>query len=347
MMNTRNPNQISIKHREINEYDLLKAYTIILVVLAHVTWMYSGKGAISIPENQILTWLSSYIYSFHMPLFVFISGGIYYIGKRIRKKYNNRKSFIINKAKRLLIPYFVFSLLLVFPVMIYIGNVNLPYIKYILLSYFLSLDPRHLWYVAMLFGIFIVYDLFEKIIYNHPYLSTLLFLSLNICSSFIPGVFQIHNITKFMLFFHLGYIYESKKQTLIIINKCKTGGVIFGLLSFSLWFISISTNEQINSIFYKNMLSAMTAIAGIAFMVLFCIIIKRKNLQIIRILSKDSYGIYLFHPMIIYVLFFHLKDYSISPFWVTLIVFTVSFLFSYLLTQVIRKLRLQIIIGES
>ena len=95
------------------------------------------------------------------------------------------------------------------------------------------------------------------------------------------------------------------------------------------------------------MLSAMTAIAGIAFMVLFCIIIKRKNLQIIRILSKDSYGIYLFHPMIIYVLFFHLKDYSISPFGVTLIVFTVSFLFSYLLTQVIRKLRLQIIIGES
>lgn len=71
------------------EICFLQTIGIILVVLGH-----SGKH---------IPYLSKWIYSFHMPLFMFISGYLF--------NYNigGYKAFFIKKTKRLLIPYFVIS----------------------------------------------------------------------------------------------------------------------------------------------------------------------------------------------------------------------------------------------
>ena len=68
--------------------DLMKGVGILLVVLGH---------------TNIPTDLHDYIYSFHIPFFVFIAG--------IFSKYTSFRGFVISKAKRLLLPFMFYSLL--------------------------------------------------------------------------------------------------------------------------------------------------------------------------------------------------------------------------------------------
>lgn len=79
--------------KRITWIDNLKAVGIFLVVLAH-------------HNDDIPKWLLKYIYSFHVPLFFFASGLVYY-----PQRYTTTKLFFIYKTKTLLVPYFVLSFL--------------------------------------------------------------------------------------------------------------------------------------------------------------------------------------------------------------------------------------------
>lgn len=102
--------------------DKTKIVATLLVVLGHIVRMYTGFGVIGMPQDVILTFVHNFIYSFHMPLFVFISGVIFFICKREKNKYNVEWIFISKKAKRLLLPYIIFSIFFVFPTMLYIES---------------------------------------------------------------------------------------------------------------------------------------------------------------------------------------------------------------------------------
>lgn len=82
----------SVKDNRLEFLDVAKGLGIILVVIGHVSI-----------NNIINTW----IYSFHMPLFFVISG---YLNSCSKKKISNKK-YIIKKSKRLLVPYFIFSII--------------------------------------------------------------------------------------------------------------------------------------------------------------------------------------------------------------------------------------------
>jgi acyltransferase len=75
--------------------DTLRALAIILMVFGHTCHVEAEVRSIVV-----------YIYSFHMPLFFFISGLNFY-----PEKYSGSKAFITKKISSLLIPYFFFSFL--------------------------------------------------------------------------------------------------------------------------------------------------------------------------------------------------------------------------------------------
>jgi acyltransferase len=77
--------------KRIEWIDVAKGIGIFLVVIGHT----------DLPENYMI-----YIYSFHMPLFFFISGVLF-----SSNKFNNYTEFIKRKAKSLLVPYLFFSVL--------------------------------------------------------------------------------------------------------------------------------------------------------------------------------------------------------------------------------------------
>ncbi|EYE87686.1 hypothetical protein Q428_12045 [Fervidicella metallireducens AeB] len=58
---------------------ILNSIAIILVILGHSGCIYAGKWDYKVFYNSsiIIKFITDYIYSFHMPLFVFISGYLY------------------------------------------------------------------------------------------------------------------------------------------------------------------------------------------------------------------------------------------------------------------------------
>ena len=55
--------------RSLNEYDLLKVFCVLLVIIGHVLNMYDAKGMVCIAEVPSFNIAKDCIYSFHMPVF--------------------------------------------------------------------------------------------------------------------------------------------------------------------------------------------------------------------------------------------------------------------------------------
>lgn len=55
----------------------------------------------------------------------------------------------------------------------------------------------------------------------------------------------------------------------------------------------------------------------------------------------------MFHPIIIYILFYYFSKFSIDPFLFTTITFVVSMAFSILFTELVRYKNLGVIVGEK
>lgn len=105
----------------IHWIDLLKGLGIFFVILGH-----------TIKNNDLYVW----IYSFHMPLFFFISGYL----TEPRNSIKDYNQYIWKKCKNLLFPFFIFRILLVFYWLI-------------VEQYFRPLDLGPIWFLIVLFGV--------------------------------------------------------------------------------------------------------------------------------------------------------------------------------------------------
>lgn len=173
--------------------DTLKGFAILLVVMGHVCQMrfpISGK------------WLADIIYSFHMPLFLFLSG--LFARKAIEAADNRQvKGYIIKKARQLLVPFAVWMILWC----IFKGD-----------DITMFLDGGFIyWYLPTLFEFLILFCtlryLSNSIKLNQRYYPVLLFLS--ILSLYqIPGnclvgrLLRIGYSSYFYIFFVLGYLFD-------------------------------------------------------------------------------------------------------------------------------------------
>lgn len=159
-------NMNEVKKNSVDNISILKNLALIFVLLGYAGCIYAGKWQYSVvnKDSQILKYITEYIYSFHMPLFVFISGYIYNYNRECLGKYNSTKNFIFNKLKRLIIPYFLVSITFMIPLqMIFsIYADEKSYIYRIINDTLLAQRPSHLWYLLMLFNLFIIFRIIEK-----------------------------------------------------------------------------------------------------------------------------------------------------------------------------------------
>jgi len=95
--------------KERNAYiDIVKAITIILVVLGHCIQYGSGSEFLTSTaffKNKVFI----FIYSFHMPLFMLMSGYLFAFSTKKSDKLCDAKTIIIKKAKQLIVPLFFWS----------------------------------------------------------------------------------------------------------------------------------------------------------------------------------------------------------------------------------------------
>lgn len=243
------------------EISMLRGITILLVLLGHSIIFFP----INLLDYNWCSILYDYIYYFHMPMFFLISGFCY-----SKKKF---KDHFISKVKRILIPYFAFSMLDLIPRYLFPSLINgnqdiLTLLKQILLN------GGKIWFLYALFIMFMIYPLIEKIIKNKFSMIISIILLVVINSFNITDMFLINKIVKFLPYFILGnylkQIYSDK-----ILKACgKPIIVITSIISFILLGLLPSS----------SICSFIKAIAGIV--MTYSIIVSIKNIKIRKLLKN-------------------------------------------------------------
>lgn len=96
-------------HRPSYQHDvtIAKGLAIFLVVFGHIVTGTPPQG------NEWYTSIRASIYTFHMPFFIYLSGYVYYYRQFHVRAWDNISGFILRRAKRLLIPFFIFGLIII------------------------------------------------------------------------------------------------------------------------------------------------------------------------------------------------------------------------------------------
>lgn len=195
--------------KEISPFiSILQSLAIFLVVLGH------AEPSTNTPPPVVMQWLHSFIYSFHMHLFMFISGYLYIIFT-VQKK-QSYGELIKSKAIRLLMP-FIFLNTLAFLIKNVLANFAQRPIEPSIIFYLKSLtDPDlvpiiYFWFLPTLFIIFLVAPIFKFVIDKNA-IPLLLFLGALFTITNIYGypnvrVMYINSVTTFLIFFFSGCIF--------------------------------------------------------------------------------------------------------------------------------------------
>lgn len=262
-------------------FDIAKAICIILVVIGH----YSPDGS---PDWFKAIW--SWIYSFHMPLFMFASGYIY----NAFKKEEPYKSFIIKKIKRLMIPYFIVSFIVISIKLLTQGGLyvqNPVTIESYLKVFYHPEAGYFLWFVWSLFTMFLIAPLLRT--RKSRTFAFIIAAVLHYIPFSLTHIFALQETKTMFIWFMLGVCCYDWGITSINAKLSISTQKIVGVLTIVLFAIA--------SVFSKDFyaLAIMQSWLGIASVMVISTCLSRvlqgKTLNVFLILSASNYIIYLFH----------------------------------------------------
>lgn len=142
----------------------------VLVIIGHCTYFgiqspYGGidydSGDYISPVYKLLCFAVQFIYSFHMPLFMFASGMCFCLVKERSVSFG---SFAMKKAKRLLVPFVLTTTFISVPLKYIAGywsGSDCP-MSAIFLGQYLAMGNTHLWFVMALFDIMVIAYFIER-----------------------------------------------------------------------------------------------------------------------------------------------------------------------------------------
>lgn len=232
--------------------DVMKGIGIICVVLAHITTIYS---------------LRNIIYSFHMPLFFFLSGYFF--------SYKSSSDLIKISSKKLIIPYFIFSFISIFIITIYKQfnlsiNDLLNCLKMLFFANGYYLNTRIwgnitpigiLWFLPALFWCRLFYN---NIIICKEHINTIILsIIISLASIYLGGKLinlplGIFSGGQAVVFYMLGHKYHNNYQ---FIPK----SITFKIIIFLIWIIiAFTTHLSMADFSYNNIfLNIIGALFGI------------------------------------------------------------------------------------
>ena len=193
--------------------DILRGVNILLVVMWHVSLVDLSTGKPDIMCYHI----QEMFIPFRMPLFMFISGGVLYLG-RICKDWQTIDLYV-DKAQRLLVPFIVFGVFCCTIKALMNQIVKSPidisvdyFLKSLTVIYFKGSPTVQLWFLVALSVMMVMFPLYKVLCRNVVAMNVFLLLTvLWYCYNPIelPNVFCLNRVSKFLVFFFLG-IYSFK-----------------------------------------------------------------------------------------------------------------------------------------
>lgn len=290
--------------------DVVKTLTMLLVILGHCSYLtistaYGGVDYVSLidGEQSKVSWLlgivTRIIYSFHMPLFMAMSGACLQLASSKNQPF---VSMIKNKWHRLIIPFIFTTLLVSVPVKYISGywDSSTNIVKDIVLGQLLLMGNSHLWFVVALFWIFIEHRFLLKLKINlkSPIVLFLL-LAISMAVTPLPEFLGLKASLRFLVYFTLGYSFVRDVDRINL-------GLGKSLLAMVLFFVGVFLGDKVIWHFQsQDVINTLTTLANVVFaiigMILMVAISKQLatkmqfvNNKVYKNLNRNSYDLYLY-----------------------------------------------------
>ena len=295
-----------MKKIELENCTFVKTILMLLIVCYHsiIFWTGSWIKVEPVYTSELFNYLARWMNSFHIYAFTLVSGYIFCYVKYEAEKYQEFIPFVLNKAKRLIVPYVFVSVIWAVP----IGTALFDWdFKLIFRNYVLGIQPNQLWFLLMLFWVFLIFWLisdFSRKYTVKSFLVAVCFYGLGLVAPRkIPNVYMIWTACQYMLFFWMGF-------------KIRQYGLQW--LESIPWWIWIVV-DVILFVLHDNIPTAggmKTDLLGLGLRVIlqswgacmaFVILEKLANRvdwklsKVFQFISTKSMPIYLFHQQIIYI----------------------------------------------
>lgn len=231
---------MEIKHY-LPHIALLQAFAFLCVVLGHALSLYCIGGWYNhwhfVPS---LDSLNSFIYTFHMPLFFFISGYLLYVTS---KENINWLAYNKKRFKRLVIPYYLAGIFYFLPTIALTKPFQQPW--NLTAKLYLSLqDGGYLWFLISLFLTSLFFTTIIKTpLKKFPILLFIIFLCFNLfCADLNLPDMLIKRVLNNILYFYLGFFLAQNTRVEKIISLPLFIGIIFifSLICFHCRLITIA-----------------------------------------------------------------------------------------------------------
>ena len=325
----------------------------LLVIAYHSCIFWSGNW-FSVQKVEIsarfLAFFSKWLNSFHIYGFTLVSGYLFYYLKNEKEKYQKYVPFIINKIKRLLVPYCFVAFCWVVPISFKLFEYSLADV---IDRYILCTNPSQLWFLWMLFDVFFMIWPLNNIIVKNDLLAVTISLiawSIGVVGGiYSKNVFCIWTAFKYLPFFVLGMKLREKENCILY----KVPKWIYIVLQLSL----IIFNRKISQVNYlwTKILAYISEyciyIVGalLAFLILQLLatnIAWRKSKIFMNLLAKTM-PMYLFHQQIIYFTIIYLNG-KVNPYINAIVNFIVATILSLVMSNILMKFKwTKRLIGEK
>ncbi len=215
-----------MRHKYI---DNLKGFTIFLVVLAHVAERYFMSG-IYPSYTKVFELIYNTVYSFHMPLFMTISGFLFSTAYIDNSNILKKEKFI-KHTLNLIIIYFLFSLFAYFAKNLFRETVLQP-ISWLNIFLIIFIPIGHLWYLHTLIILYTLNAIIVKPNINYRLLF-FLFMTLELASTYLHNYFPnpINTCLKYEFFFFTGILLSKKPQAHIFSNTATSISIIIATIT--------------------------------------------------------------------------------------------------------------------
>ncbi len=340
------------KQTELSNCDFVKVVLMLLVVVYHSILYWKGNWFDCSPAFSaggfyiVAEWLNS----FHIYAFTLVSGYIFYYLKCEKGKYNKFLPFVINKVKRLLIPYAFVALVWVIPFAVYYFDYS---VSDIIIRYGFGVSPNQLWFLLMLFWVFVIFYPLSEFFQKNNIIGIVILIAFYgigiIAEALLPNIFQIFRACSYIPVFWFGFkvrqygsLYLRKIPMLvwIIVDVVlftlycvisRMDGIIFTLVNYGINFLLHIVGALMSFVILQELANY----------------VRWENSKLFNFFSKNSMSVYLLHQQVVYVLISLLNG-MINPYIHAGINFVGAMVTSLLIATLLMKFKYtRFLIGEK
>lgn len=233
-----------MRKEKINWLSILQGWTMLWVVIGHSPLGTPGEGPVW--ENR----LYDIAYSFHMALFMLISGYLFY-RTRIAADGWSYPRMLKDKALRLLLPMAVFTLVAFAMKMLFPGEMSRDSslsARALLEAFIMPYNGplREMWFIMSLMWMFALMPLWRALLSNR-YAMIIAFLALAVLHYFHPDteILNIGRTLKYAVWFYLGLLVSQYDASVAFADRYKLPLLVAGV---AIYLLGIHSDEALTAL---------------------------------------------------------------------------------------------------